>query len=50
MATCLRRNFKAIKNITLDSVVAVEAPPHRQAAGTLAAIAGQRMGIARMEN
>jgi len=33
MATRLRRNFKEIKNITLDSIVAIETPPLRQAAG-----------------
>jgi hypothetical protein len=35
MATRLRRNFKEIKNITLDSEAAMETPPLRQAAGTL---------------
>jgi len=35
MATCFRRNFKEIKNITLDSLATVETPPLRQAAGSL---------------
>jgi hypothetical protein len=33
MATRLRRNFKEIKDITLDSVATIETPPLRQAAG-----------------